>query len=451
MSKTDSIEHIRVGYLPLVRLTFDTVAADEACVKTADELKKAGINLVWDGKSASDTTQAAAAVKELADKAVDVIIMQSATFVDGQFALAVAQNWNGPIILWSVDEPTLTGRLRLNSLTGANLLANTLYSIRRNFKFVHGNPDDKETLSQIIGYIRVIGVLRELNGATLGVFGNQPSGYYPSAVDELGLAGLLGVNVRRYNLNGLFDEAEQVTDAQAREVIDRLSNDVEGIPIETSQTIKSAKMYLTLQKLVEQHNLLGVAVECWPGFFNDYGSAACSALSELNELGVMAACEADVNGLISMIIESRLSGENAYLGDMVRINKEQNSAVFWHCGTGARCLAAPGCKPVASVHPNRKQGLVYDFVLKPGNVTIMRLSKGLSDFRMLVMEGKALDENSSHFTGTSVEIRFDKNIEDIAETLFYNGIEHHYCIGYGNHSRQLFELAREIGIDVLKV
>lgn len=451
MRESNFIEHIKIGYLPLVRLTFDTAAAEAVCTETVNTFKELGINLIWNYKPSSDEKQAAAAVKELTNKGIDVLIMQTTTFVDGRFALAIAQNWNGPIVLWSVDEPNLIGRLKLNSLTGANLLANTLYNINRKFKFVHGNVNQRDVISKIIKYIAVVGVLKDLNGATLGIFGDQPAGYYPSAIDELGLAGLLGINIKKYGLNDIFSIAQKISDSQAEDVLSELSEVVDGIKVDDIQTNKSIKAYLALRDIVNKDKLLGIAVECWPGFFNDYGSAACAALSELNELGIMAACEADVNGLVSIIIESYLSDDKPYLGDMVRVDRNRNSAIFWHCGAGARSLAAPGYKPLATVQPNRKQGLAYDFILKPGEVTVMRLSKAREGFRMVLMSGHAVVDNSSHFSGTSVEIEFDKSIDDITERLIYNGVEHHYCIGYGDQVEQLLDLAKEINIDVLKI
>lgn len=441
--------HIIAGYLPLARTTFDMEAANQVCSETENAFIKSGIKLVWDGYLKTDIIQVRDTIERMRDDNIDVLIVQAATFVDGQFAVEIAENWKGSIILWSVDEPALKGRLRLNSLTGSNLLAYTFHGLRRKFKFVHGNPS--EVMVKISDYLKVLGAIKELKGSTLGVFGRQPNGYYPSAIDELSLARTFGVKIKQYSLAGLFREANNIEDNKAESKIEELDKKIDGLDTTSPETIRTARMYMALDKMVKEDSLLGIAVECWPAFFNEYGAAVCGVLSEFNEIGVMAACEADINGLISMIIESRLAGDSVYFADMVRINHERNSAVFWHCGAGAACLASPGLMPKASVHPNRKMGLVYDFILKPGPVTIMRLDKGYNGLRLFVSEGEALDAKDIHFDGTSVEIKFHEAIDKVVERLFYNGATHHYCIGYGSHIDQLLDFAKELDMEVIKI
>src|SRR5699024_1086277 len=99
-----------------------------------------------------------------------------------------------------------------------------------------------------------------------------------------------------------------------------------------------------------------------PEFFNQLGAAACSTLSQFTEDGIVSACESDIHGSVSMYILQELSeGQPPYLGDLVHVNHESNSAVFWHCGAGAYSLARPQEGARAGVHPNRKLGFTMEF------------------------------------------------------------------------------------------
>ena len=85
-------------------------------------------------------------------------------------------------------------------------------------------------------------------------------------------------------------------------------------------------------KTADQKQYDGVAVRCWPDFFTEYGCAACGALSLLNEDHTPSGCEADMMGVVTSLALQYASGNSVFNTDLVDINTEDDTVVFWHRG-----------------------------------------------------------------------------------------------------------------------
>ena len=220
---------------------------------------------------------------------------------------------------------------------------------------------------------------------------------------------------------------------------------VEQEPLEKSIRILSA-----LRKKADSEGFQGFSVRCWPEFFTEYGCAACGAMGVLNSQGIASGCEADVYGTISTLILNWLGGEPSFIADLVDIDKNNDTGVFWHCGLAPLNMADPDLKVEAGIHSNRKKPLVNEFALKPGDVTIFRLSQSLNLSRMVIGKGKMIKAPKS-FSGTSGVIRFDKPSTQVLDTIITEGLEHHYAITYSDVDKPLKVLARQLKLPVLEL
>lgn len=94
--------------------------------------------------------------------------------------------------------------------------------------------------------------------------------------------------------------------------------------------------------------------------------------------------------------------------------------------------------------------LLMQFPLKPGRVTIARLSEAAGEFR-LVIGGGEMHKASPAFTGTSGRIRFDSGAQAVMDTIMREGLEHHLSLAYGDHQDALETLARLLDLSVLRL
>ncbi|MCX5907224.1 MAG: hypothetical protein NTY64_08555 [Deltaproteobacteria bacterium] len=194
-----------------------------------------------------------------------------------------------------------------------------------------------------------------------------------------------------------------------------------------------------------------MAVRCWPEFFDKNGHAPCGALSRLNDMGLIAGCEADVNATATMLALSKLSGGVSFVVDVVSADAGENTWTLWHCGAGPLSLASPSRKVVAGYQPNRKLGLAFWFGMKSGPVTVARISYQRGSYRMMVTGGEVVDRPPQFSQGSSAVVRLQNDALTGAKRMVELGFEHHVVICYGHVMEEMALLAKAWNIELIKI
>ncbi|GGD61623.1 hypothetical protein [Paenibacillus nasutitermitis] len=438
---------VKIAYLPIGRKTFDIESANRIFEETRDYLTSVCHCVQAPKQIITSPDELGEVLSGMVSNDVDCIVYQMTTFADAEFIVKVMESCKQPIVVWSVREPEIGGRLRLNSLTGGNSSCHALRYYERDFDFIYGNPSEIGVQAKLESKFAAKQTHRKLAALTVGVLGDHPPGFYFSGTDEVELHRKIGVNLHHIDLHRMFKEALELDEEAWKPMLDRAASMVVGLDKSDESAVKFAKFSTCLKQYVDRHHITATAVRCWPEFFAELGAAACSTLSQFIEDGIVSSCESDIHGAVTMFIQRELSGGlPPYLGDLVLLNEANNSVVFWHCGAGAYSLAHPAVGAKAGVQPNRKLGFALDFGLKPGKITISRLSKSFDGYRMLIMRGEALDEPQP-FTGTSVSVKLNGQADQIVHSLMLGGFEPHYSIIYDDIVDKLKELCKLLKIE----
>ncbi|KGX92343.1 hypothetical protein N781_16430 [Pontibacillus halophilus JSM 076056 = DSM 19796] len=436
-------------YVPIGRKTFDLEAGEVQRQKSSEVLNSLDVNVIEPDGILTSPDDLKHFLKAVQKDEIITTIYQSVTFADGEFVETLIREIEAPVIVWSIREPSINGRLRLNSLTGGNSTSHVLKCAKHPYTFLFGNPEEAQVKKKIEVQLKVRGVMEELKQLRIGVIGEHPPGFFFSGTDVELLKEQLGVEVKDVDLEHAFTQSKKLTEEEYEHAITRAEQQVIGLN-RTDETVHRFAQFTTfMESVIENEQLTALAIRCWPEFFNELGAAACSTLSQFTEDGIVSSCEADIHGSVSMFILQQMSGGLApYLGDMVHVNEASNSVVFWHCGAGAYSLAHPeqGAKP--GVHPNRKLGFTMEFGLKPGQVTMFRVGYTPDGYRLLVMRGNALD-TPKRFNGTSVEVQLETDINETLYGLMEDGFEPHYALVYADVADELIELGRQLGLETI--
>lgn len=281
--------------------------------------------------------------------------------------------------------------------------------------------------------------------------GVHPAGFDSCRFNSDTIKELFGLDVVRLSLDQVF---RRVTDIQPQ-AVDAVLVDLRQKLTNLNQLDQAAlrgtlAVYLALRQYSEQEGLAGLTVRCWPEFFTELGCAACGAISMLSNEYTACSCEADVNGAITQLILQWLSGEPAFGSDLAAVDPDENVAVLWHCGLAPLAMADPAVSPTGTLHSNRRLPLLMEFPLKPGRVTVARLSEATGSYR-LVVGGAEMVSAPPSFSGTSGVLRFDRPATDVLDTILGQGLEHHISLTYGEHVPALLALAGLLKLPVLQL
>lgn len=465
-------------YLPIGRKTFDLKAAEEQRAQSSKLLNRLSDQVIEPDNIITSIEDLLYFLNKEDIGDITRIVYQHSTFADAAALVELTEITETPIIVWSVREPSVGGRLRLNSLTGGNATSHHLKNENHQYDFIFGNANEKNIEQKLISLLnneknenkgikndlrinhnniklnaqqktKVTDVINNLKAINIGVFGEHPTGFFFSDTNEEELKEKFGISIKYFNLDKAFEKCIEIPKERWIVEVERAEKQVIGLN-RTDETVKRFAQFSTYVKdKINQENLTSIAVRCYPEFFNKLGAAACSTLSQFTEDGIVSSCESDIHGAISMSILQQLSDGNApYLGDMVHINEDNNSVVFWHCGAGAYSLANPKTGAKTGVHPNRKLGFTMEFGLKAGKVTIFRVSYTNEGYRLLIMSGRALDTEQP-FNGTSVEVKLATNVENTVYDLMDEGFEPHYALVYADITDELVELGKQLNIETI--
>lgn len=439
---------MNILYLPVGRKTFDLQSANEKRTNTSSFLNKLNINVIEPKEILTEIESLKTFITNHKNESASLIVYQNATFTDAQFIQTIINKLRVPIIVWSVREPSVGGRLRLNSLTGGNSASHYLRSENHPFTFIYGDADENQTQEQFKQKLKVHKTLDKLKSIKIGLVGEHPPGFFFSDTDEELLSEKIGTKIEKFDLHEAFEKSKQIEESEYAYMIEKAKEQVIGINKNDHTVKRFAQFSAHLDKKIKERKITALAIRCWPDFFTELGAAACSTLSQFTEDGVVSSCESDIHGAISMFILRELSkGSAPYLGDLVHVDEEANSGVLWHCGAGAYSLAHPSRGAQSGVHPNRKLGFTMDFGLKPGTVTLFRLSYTKKDgYRFLIIRGKALD-TPQRFDGTSVEVEFETDVKSTLYNLMHEGFEPHYALVYADIVEELVELGRYLNVE----
>lgn len=430
---------MRLAVFCLARPTFDVELAAETARNAVSSLGRGGAELLGDATLLLEPAMIEERLATLAGQDLDGIVIVQATFCDAAMTAAIGKAIPAPLAIWAFPEPRDGGRLRLNSFCGLSLAAHALGKIGRRCGWLHGPAEETPDLVALLGAEDRSPVSRPAKpGAAaslacrVGLVGEHPAGFDTCAFDEAALKARFGVDVERIDLTALFDAAKAADGGRIGRLQAEAAERLEGVDaLDGEQVARSLRCYTALRDMADSKNLDGFAVRCWPETFTEYGCAVCGAMATLNGERIPASCEADMLGTVGSHLLQDLADSPAMLTDIVDFDTADDTAVLWHCGLAPLDFCDPDFAPRATIHTNRRMPLLHEFPLKPGRVTVARISQSRSELKMVVGRGEVLRRPMS-FTGTSGVIRFDCGAGAARRALIDGQLEHHVSVVYGD-------------------
>lgn len=401
----------------------------------------------------------------------DFVVLLCATFSDASMAEALVGDRDVPVVLWSFREPGPVGdRLWLNSMCGANLAAHAL--VRRGLRVahVHGDPDEPAARARLAALLagedwdeppldgtrdrpvapaaQVLPALEALRGRRVGLIGDHPAGFTPCELDAATLERMFGLEFVAVTVADTFAAVRATAAGAAQAEVDHTAAASAGLDeLDADHVAGMGAITSALRTWSGHHRLDALAVRCWPEFPTELGVCPCSSLGALATDGLITACERDVNGAVTMLLMEALGAGTTYLVDLVDLDEARDLVRVWHCGAAALSLAREP-SPRQSVHCNRRIGVAGDFPLKPGRVTLARLSTAGGSWQLVVASGEAIAA-PNRFQGNTADVVLDADAAGVVRRLVGMGAEHHHVIAWTDVRPALRRVAQVLDIPLI--
>lgn len=193
----------------------------------------------------------------------------------------------------------------------------------------------RKDLRKFAGICRVVNGLRHCR---IGQIGTRPLGFNTCRASEK-LLQKYGITVVPADLSEVIfaaqaipdDDPEYVEKAKAVGQYARVPGEYAGkMPL-------VAKFAVAVERWRQANDCDALAIQCWDSLEQNYGCAACVAMSMLGDRLIPCACETDIAGAVSMYALTLASGRPSALMDWNNNFAEQrDKCVCTHCGNFPR-------------------------------------------------------------------------------------------------------------------
>lgn len=249
-------------------------------------------------------------------------------------------------------------------------------------------------------------------------------------------------------LNEAWEKADK---DQTKEVADRWQKTaalIEGVSRETLE--QSAAMYLAEKAVLQKHGANAITINCLGGFYGNHIHAyPCLGFHELNNGGLIGACECDLRSTITMVVMTAMTqGRPGFISDPV-VDTAKRQIIYAHCVASNKVFGPNGpANPFQILtHSEDRQGASVRSLMPEGYMTTTL---------ELAPERKQILFHQAKSVGNSLEDRACRTklcgepVGDI-EKLFtqWDAWGWHRVTVYGDLKEAVFGLADKLGWTII--
>lgn len=374
-----------------------------------------------------------------------------------------AKNGRGPFLLLSNLNPKSPGLVAMLAAAGC------LDQVGIRHKRLWGDISEEEVCKNVLSFVKSASVVNRLKGQTCGLIGGRSMGMYIGAVDARQWQNVFGVDLEHVDQLEIMMRAEKIPEEKIEKALQWLTERVKKIDYsENGLTVekmkKQIRSYYATREIIEEKKFDFVGVKCQPELSDNYGTQ-CLSHAFLNDPydmdgskePIMSACEADLDGALTMQIMKLLTDSPVLFFDLRHYDKDKDLFVFSNCGSQGTYFAGRSDIPEENLKNvsfysqtpfyYRAGGATVQYMCAPGEVTIARLARKDGDYWMSIIPGEFVTVPEEKLKETSPEWPqgFTKLSIDAKELIKGIGGNHVHAV-YGDYTSELVAVCDMLGI-----
>ena len=272
---------------------------------------------------------------------------------------------------------------------------------------------------------------RRLWGSRIGVMGTPSSWLIASNVDYLLGKQRWGIEYTDIPLERIYDYYHQVTDEEVGEACADLASRALACREATPEDLlKAMRLYRAIQRIVDEEHLSALTLSCFR-LIETTGTTGCLALSLLNDEGIIAGCEGDLQSVFTMLAVRVLTRQPAFMANPSMISARTNEVVFSHCTIGLRQTE----RFILRSHFETQRGIGIQGIAPTGDVTLVKCGGECLDEYYL--STGTLTENTNYLNLCRTQVRV--HLDTPADYFLKNPLGNHHILVHGNYQRMMEE------------
>ncbi len=259
-------------------------------------------------------------------------------------------------------------------------------------------------------------------GQRIGVLGAPSDWLVSSGVDYEMVRKAWGVEYVDIPLSKVEDYYAQVTDSDASIIAHEFAHNAKRILEPSDKEItKSVRLYLAIKRIVEEYCLNALTIQCF-SLITSLHTTGCVALALLNDDGIVAGCEGDLQTIFTMLYAKMVMGKDSFMANPAFIDTERNEIVFAHCTIGLKQTMGY----VVRSHFESQSGVAIQGILPLKKVTIMKFG-GRALEKSIILHGTIV-ENQDDERKCRTQIRIALDSTSNVDYFLTRSIGNHHVI-----------------------
>lgn len=392
------------------------------------------------------------------------VILSLPNFGDETGAIAALKDCGVPILIQAYPDELdkMAPATRRDSFCGKFSIMDVFFQYGLKFTILPPHtvsPSSPRFTEQVDFFDRVCRVHNGMKGMTVGALGARTTAFKTVRIDELALQ-RHNITMETLDLSDVFNRVSKVRSStnKYKEKAERLQayTSWEGVPEEVLP--KLVRLAVTLDDIVDEYQLDALAVRCWEEMQTVLGVSPCVLLSEMNDRGVVTACEVDMGNAITMFALRQASGNVTTCLDWNNnYADEDDKCILFHCGPVPQAMMSARGRVTEHMILRNTLGEGCSFGcnvgrIKPGEVTFGSMLTEEGKLKYYLGEGAFTDDPiPADFFGCAGVVEIP-NLQDALVKIGYAGHRHHTSVTPGKVAAPVIEaMEKYLGYEVMKV
>lgn len=270
---------------------------------------------------------------------------------------------------------------------------------------------------------------RILSDTRIGVLGTPSSWLIASNVDYLLAKRRWKVEYVDIPLERVYEQFDRITEDEVGQACaDFAAKALACREASPEDLIKAMRLYRAVKNICEEEKLDALTLSCFK-LIEYTGTTGCLALSLLNDEGIVAGCEGDLQAIFTLLTIKALTGKIGFMANPSMVNTRNNEIVLAHCTIGTKLTE----QYIIRSHFETESGIGIQGIMPTGDVTIVKCGGECLD-EYYLSSGR-LTENTNYINLCRTQIRVKMNTS--ADYFLRNPLGNHHIVVQGNHEEAI--------------
>jgi len=297
--------------------------------------------------------------------------------------------------------------------------------------------------SDVVQAVRCLQSIKKLANATILVVGREA---------DKNIEPALGAKMKTIDFSEINEAYQRADKKKIQQCTDRWIQEAEKVIEPPRREIeKAAGMYLSMVELMDKHKARAITINCLGGIYSGkmVDAYPCLGFMQLNNDGLVGACEADQRSTLTMLLMTFLIGQSGFISDPV-IDTAKNQIIYAHCVAPSKPYGPNGPANPYHLrdHSEDRRGASIRSLL-PLDVMTTTMLLDYNKKQIILHQGisvENVDEDKACRTKLAVEVK-----GDIYKLLnYWDQWGWHRVTFFGDWKRQAYNIAALLGYEVVE-